>query len=115
MSESKHTPGPWVCASGMVWVYDPSTWAGGDTESTKEAIPIARMDREPGNGTAPWERDANAHLIAAAPELLEAAEMGLGLIEAEHSSMSDGTPETEVENEVWKLRAAINKARSEAA
>ena len=30
------------------------------------------MDREHGNGTAPVERDANARLIAAAPDLLRA-------------------------------------------
>ena len=49
------TLGPWECHSGMVW---------------KNDIPIARMDREPGNGTMPVERDSNAHLIACAPELL---------------------------------------------
>lgn len=54
-----HTPGPWTCHSGMVWQGD---------------MPIARMDREPGNGTTPIERDANAHLIAAAPDLLAACE-----------------------------------------
>ena len=33
---------------------------------------IAWMDRESGNGTMPVERDANARLIAAAPDLLAA-------------------------------------------
>ncbi len=45
----KHTPGKWQVTSGMV--------------ETVEGIPIAEMDREPGNGTLPVERDANAHHI----------------------------------------------------
>ena len=55
-----HTPGPWIVESGAVY--------------TADHIPIAAMDREPGNGTQPVERDANARLIAAAPKLLEALE-----------------------------------------
>ena len=62
---SNHTPGPWVCHSGMVWKTDKDQWRG------PPSIPIAHMDRESGNGTSPTERDANAVLIAQAPELLE--------------------------------------------
>ena len=51
------TPGPWVMSSGMV--------------ETAAGVPIARMDREYGNGTQPVERDNNCRLIAAAPELLK--------------------------------------------
>ncbi len=49
-----------MCQSGMVY--------------TQDEVPIAMMDREPGNGTYGAERDCNAHLIAAAPELLGALE-----------------------------------------
>ena len=59
------TPGPWRYDSGMVYTADLS-------------IPIARMDREPGNGTFGAERDANARLIAAAPDLLAACEAMIG-------------------------------------
>ncbi len=59
----EHTPGPWKCHSGMVWKAD----------ETEDGYPIARMERETPK-TIPTERDANAHLIAAAPELLEACE-----------------------------------------
>lgn len=55
---TQHTPGPWRVCSGMV--------------ETARGIPVAHMDRAPGNGTQPVERDANARLIAAAPELLAA-------------------------------------------
>ena len=67
--DSKHTPGPWTAHSGAVYVDGPNVYPKGDDLG----IPIARMDREPGNGTVPTERDANARLIAAAPALLEAA------------------------------------------
>ncbi len=65
---SKHTKGPWTCHSGSVYVDGPDVYPKGDNDG----IPIAHMDREPGNGTEPVERDANAALIAAAPDLLEA-------------------------------------------
>ncbi len=58
MNNTKHTPGPWIVDSGAVY--------------TTHSIPIAKMDREQGNGTLPVERDNNAHLIAAAPEMLDA-------------------------------------------
>ena len=55
------TPGPWICHSGMVWKPD----------GTPDGYPIARMDRQT-EKTTPTERDANAQLIAAAPDLLAA-------------------------------------------
>ena len=64
---TKHTPGPWVCHSGMVWKDGPEVWPQGQ----ENGIPIARMDRDTPE-TAPTERDANAHLIAAAPDLFQA-------------------------------------------
>lgn len=52
------------------------------------------------------EVDANAHLIAAAPELLEAAKKAMGALapsEHEQFAISDSDP--------WAmLRAAVNKA-----
>ena len=60
---SAHTPGPWIYHSGMVWKPDDSA----------NGIPIARMDRDT-PATQPTERDANACLIAASPDLLEALE-----------------------------------------
>ena len=52
------TPGPWRVTCGAV--------------ETANSIPIAHMDREPGNGTLPVERDENARLIAKAPEMRDA-------------------------------------------
>jgi hypothetical protein len=61
--KTEFTPGPWICHSGMVWKEDGS----------EEGIPIARMAREDLR-TLPVERDANARLIATAPELLTTLE-----------------------------------------
>ena len=69
MTEIKHTPGPWEVVSGAVYAQD--------------GRPIAKMDRESGNGISPVERDANAHFIASAPDMaqrieeLEAVNRGL--------------------------------------
>lgn len=61
------TPGPWVFAYGSVYK---GTF---ETLTDHNSLRIALMDRnEP--QTQPTERDANARLIAAAPELLAACE-----------------------------------------
>ena len=61
-----HTPGPWKVRNGSV--YHAHMFGNGWDD-----IPIAKMDRET-RETGPTERDANATLIAAAPELLKALE-----------------------------------------
>lgn len=57
--ESKHTPGPWVYHPGDV-INAPCIKAG------KSGICLLQQNAHP------EIRDANAHLIASAPELLEA-------------------------------------------
>ena len=83
MTTTEYTPGPWVCHSGMVWKDGPNVFPKGN----ENGIPICRMDREPGNGTVPVERDANACLISAAPELLEACK---ALMNWEGDELADG-------------------------
>jgi hypothetical protein len=56
---SAHTQGPWVVVNGSVYTLD--------------GRPIAEMVRDEtalAAGIMPVERDANAHLIAAAPAML---------------------------------------------
>lgn len=61
---NKHqTPGPWIYDSGCIYA----------SRDGKPAYRLASMDREE-HETAPWERDANARLMARAPELLEICE-----------------------------------------
>ncbi len=96
MSKAEHTPGPWQCHSGMVW--------SGPLDSDQYAtVPIARMDRDT-PATAPTERDANARLIAAAPDLLAAAKLVLASIWG---------PEWERKRVETTLRTAIAKAKGE--
>lgn len=71
--ETKHTPGPWfVGADGKVWRRDPRDLYenGGGVAGDH---PIATVHR----GRSSWEDgfpvEANARLIAAAPELLDEA------------------------------------------
>lgn len=94
------TPGPWLVESGAVY-----TWHqfGNGWDKT----PIAVMDRSPGNGTLPVERDANAYFIAAVPDLLTVAQACLGYFDYMAAQGSDLTPDTQ-----WlePLKAAIVKA-----
>lgn len=60
-----HTPGPWIVDAGSV--------------RTERGVWIAKMDRNEPH-TLPTERDANARLIAQAPELAKALqEIGEGI------------------------------------
>lgn len=60
-----HTPGPWsVMAEEVLGAYGIAT--------VVPATGSGVVCRVPGNDKTPDERDANARLIAAAPELLEA-------------------------------------------
>ena len=69
MSETKHTPGPWTIGD--------SNNSGVDVElgNSNTSAGIYRFDRY--NGQEAYSRDecmANAHLIAAAPDMLAALE-----------------------------------------
>ena len=70
-TKTEFTAGPWEVESGMVQ----TAYTHKDCKLSVDCgvkVPIAYMDRKAGNGTLPCERDANAYLIAAAPELLDA-------------------------------------------
>ena len=70
---SKHTPGPWEIEehyhSGYRWISGPE-----HSQFAQVVWCMEDEDRSP-------ECEANAHLIAAAPELLEALEMMLEMSE----------------------------------
>lgn len=84
MSDSKHTPGPWVVSS-----YRNSI--NGATGSSVAFLPIG------------GEMNANARLIASAPELAEALEIVLGYL------IDDGPVRTE-DGAIAVARAALKKA-----
>ena len=72
MSESKHTPGPWVTEHGSL--YDAITSADGDICTWNHLVGRSRPPQK-----------ANTRLIAAAPELLEAMRLALTEMEAMHA------------------------------
>jgi len=84
----EHTPGPWELSENELGV----------TSSVGSTWPIARMEI----GWTPEERRANARLIAAAPELLEAAE---AVVKAESNIQWPISPW------ITTLGAAIAKAK----
>ena len=91
MKKTKHTPGPWTYADGVL---------KSDNESLAIlVIPKNVVSNEP-------ERIANARLIAAAPELLEALEhLSREICAGEYVKHSPDA--------LRKLNAAIVKARGE--
>lgn len=89
------TPGPWHVVSGAV--------------ETLDGTPIASMDRESGNGTAPTERDSNAALIAAAPEMFDALVLTLEMLEGVPGVHADES--TERPYRIADIRRAIAKAK----
>ena len=91
---SKHTPGPWVPYAGTSGVFIVSNQAMG-YETVAHALALD-------DGARPAKVvEANARLIAAAPELLEACEMALRLRLDDDSEVADA------------VRAAIAKAKGE--
>ena len=102
MSESKHTPGPWEAVketnSSRGWLVWPSA------RECQEPYPIAGITLKGKLG----EEDANARLIAAAPDMAEALDNLLTW--AEHSGFEIDLQDAQV----WfDARAALALARGE--
>ena len=106
MSDSKHTPGPWKVHKGVSNYY---------MITSCDDVEIS----ECGGDFTMRDHQANANLIAAAPELLESCETMITLLENkfEPSAVS-------IENSGWreggylreqcaKMRSAIAKAKGE--
>ncbi|MCH7570478.1 MAG: hypothetical protein IH919_07925 [Deltaproteobacteria bacterium] len=111
---TEFTPGPWH------YGFSDETDKPGFTVDVygQDGQPIAAMERTAGNGTYGAERDSNARLIAAAPDLLAALEelmtqlIGIGIaIDGEDSGQWHGTEGLSFD----QTRAAIAKARNQEA
>ena len=75
MSTTKHTKGPWHAGTprfGLFHIYSNNTIGGEVCNSGKQAICNAPHEGEKGSAAYHEMFVANAHLIAAAPDLLEA-------------------------------------------
>lgn len=101
MSGVKHTPGPWTDKGGSAG----AVWAG------NEFIASVYPNAQPGwDGYGRFDRqdetEANARLIAAAPDLLEIAQQIL-----DRGYVSESIPEERADH--LALKAAIARARGE--
>lgn len=106
MAEAKHTPGPWE-----VWKKHLSVFAR-VTENTRVAIVGQFIVTSDDENLDRGEVEANIRLIAAAPELLEAAEAMVVLHDSfagrrRANTGSDHDPDPEY---IAKARAAVAKA-----
>jgi hypothetical protein len=118
--ETKHTPGPWKIDPLS---YGPSgKWNPCNRKNIRIFAPDASgtgfiMTECVGPENIPQEQHANARLIAAAPELLEALEAGRDTVKALLAAIYAGKTENLTGAE-WlefqrKAEAAISKARGE--
>lgn len=102
MTKQQHTPAPWQVVEGEIW----------DTYGELPGVPLfrpCRIYRRWGRDFAAGEQEANARLIAAAPELLKAAEqwaviLTVGIMHSEPAEVLDAMD---------ALADAIAKARGE--
>lgn len=118
MAEGKHTPGPWIATAygdkfsddkePVFWLID--AVGGHNTEKC-----VAEIGHTA--GCDPEIEKANAHLIAAAPDLVSALQ-ALGVLPDGYcfcfnSSRDASRPEHEHTGECRAARAALAKARGE--
>lgn len=92
MSEQKHTPGPWQVSRGYNTTDYPCFYIHGMAGDQKRDVATL---------------DANARLIAAAPELLEALKR---IGDPEFRYASDDDEDTQLSMRIADARAAIAKA-----
>lgn len=105
----KHTPGPWVVERQQVnqmgtAIGEPIAVVGGPATGEKVGFVVGRTCDYGPHGDE--QTAANARLIAAAPDLLEACKDALGAMVAEYGS----NPPPFVSATFDNLRAAIAKA-----
>lgn len=99
---SGHTKGPWQHGHMMD---GENVWIGPDCK----AIPVAYVDRDPQRARDEWE--ANARLIAAAPDLLKACSDWIAWLEPGAEWREDAFDHEQAMLDA--MRAAIRKARGE--
>ena len=121
MSETKFTPGPWrVIRTGPCGPASERFWVGKDAPNPEWRGPssigdaVQNMDHVfEGSGRDTGEAKANAHLIAAAPELFSAMEKLMEDFKKTIATEYNWTQQNEQE-ETWLLcKKAIAKAKGE--
>ena len=81
---TKHTPGPWLYVKGDEWSHSVVTNEGElpSGEPSYWTVASINKNREP-------QHEANAHLIAAAPDLLEACKNALDILMTDRQAFVD--------------------------
>lgn len=102
MAQAQHTPGPWFANKNTAGYYDIST---GDTDYSPS---FAAAHQNPYMQVDADVLDANARLIAAAPDMAEALEKALNFITNTESEMGETLPCGDA------ARAALAKAEGRA-
>lgn len=104
---NKHTPGPWyVGPDNRIWRRSPSDlyqYGGGVSGDS----PIAAAFDGPTSWVNKFPSEANARLIVAAPELLEALQSIAECCDEDHAARDYASRQTEIRG---IARAAIRKA-----
>lgn len=103
-----HTPGPWLASGGSVYALDESGQVNRFYVNVQPGYVIRTNSSATSVHTSYGELDANARLIAAAPDLLEALEDLLM-----HACIADASPDDkdEIDQSYERAaRAAIAKA-----
>lgn len=101
MKDTPHTPGPWLRHGLTIYTLRPRTQNPNATSF--ETVWSALVQPDGQHRTAPEELEANACLIEAAPDLLEALEELTALGSSELPQRRDAA--------LLKARAAIAKAK----
>jgi hypothetical protein len=100
MTERKWTPGPWDTAREVNWI-----WVGPLSWSTRVCRVVVYDGEE-------VQQTANAHLIAAAPDLYEALELvldAIGALSKPHELYGHGLDKDDIKG----VFAALARARGE--
>ena len=106
MAQAQHTPGPWFANKNTAGYYDIST---GDTDYSPS---FAAAHQNPYMQVDADVLDANAHLIAAGPDMLEALEKCEPFIRSGDVDTRGG--KAELSRLAGIMRAAIAKAEGRA-
>lgn len=107
----KHTPGPWFTgawSSHGIIIFKKNQGAQGTFVGYAQGYPYGQKptDEDRTHFLSEAEAEANARLIAAAPELLEALQDLLGLIHR----IEERTPIFESDGQIYRAEAAIRMA-----
>jgi len=109
-TRTQHTPGPWVLGTqSRTWMIAFAEGAGCRSLTVAKAMPLHgdKGGREQGDFEV---EKANARLIAAAPDLLQAAKCALADLEGFAFDTVDLESDEPVALTVRELRAALAKA-----